>query len=150
MLRLTALLCGGLYLAMLVGGQDNGQVRFGLMAQPDPAPMAVATPRPQAAAPVVAAAFIPETPVMVQPAVVTQPAATAAPEPAPQGVVMRVAGPRVNVREGPGKDHAVIGRLTQGEEVLVLVAGEGPEDWSLIRIEGDGIEGYVAARLLAE
>lgn len=154
MFRLTALLCGGIYLAMLLGGQDRGQLRFGLMAQPEPQPMAqvVQAPATETAAPVVAASFVPETPVMVQPAVVATPVApaVAAPEPASLGEVMRVAGPRVNVREGPGKDHAVVGRLTKGEEVTVLVRGEGEDGWSLIRIEGDGIEGYVATRLLSE
>jgi hypothetical protein len=31
-----------------------------------------------------------------------------------------------------------------------VVQGEGADSWSLIRIEGDGIEGYIATRLLTE
>ena len=56
----------------------------------------------------------------------------------------------VNVRAGPGKDFSVVDRLVRGESVLVVVQGEGPDGWSLIRIEGDGVEGYVASRLLTE
>jgi hypothetical protein len=44
----------------------------------------------------------------------------------------------------------VLGRLTRNEAVLEVVAGAGPDGWSLVRIEGDGIEGYVATRLLRE
>ena len=31
MFRLMALLCAGIYAVMLIGGQDRGQLRFGLM-----------------------------------------------------------------------------------------------------------------------
>jgi uncharacterized protein YgiM (DUF1202 family) len=42
----------------------------------------------------------------------------------------------------------VAGRLTRGEAVTVVAdAGDG---WLRIRIEGDGLEGFVAARLLTE
>ena len=34
--------------------------------------------------------------------------------------------------------------------VLVLVEGEGRDGWSLVRVEGDGVEGYIASRLLTE
>ena len=61
-----------------------------------------------------------------------------------------VVAPNVNVREGPGQDHAVLDRLPRGEAVLVQVTGEGPEGWSLVRVEGDGVEGYIASRLLME
>ena len=33
MFRLTFLLCGTIFLTMLIGGQDRGQLRFGLMPQ---------------------------------------------------------------------------------------------------------------------
>jgi uncharacterized protein YgiM (DUF1202 family) len=54
----------------------------------------------------------------------------------------------INVREGPGTGYGVAGRLTRGEAVTVVAdAGDG---WLRIRIEGDGLEGFVAARLLTE
>jgi uncharacterized protein YgiM (DUF1202 family) len=77
----------------------------------------------------------------------------ATPAPAPVaggGKVLFVGSKSVNVRSGPGKDFAVVSRLARGEAVLVVADGEGPDGWSLIRIEGDGVEGYVAARLLTE
>lgn len=160
MFRLLVLLCGGIFLAMLIGGQDRGQLRFGLMAQVDEVAMAAPVPQVEqkAETAVVNAAFVPEKPVMVQPAAVVEPSTETAavaetvaePAPAAEGKVMYVTADRANVREGPGKDHAVLDRLTKGEAVLVVVEGEGADGWSLIRIEGDGVEGYVASRLLTE
>lgn len=154
MFRLTAFLCIGIYAAMLIGGQDRGQLRFGLMqAEADKAAQAVAvapvpTVEDPASAPqAVAAAFVPEKPLMSAPTPADEAAQTAA---APSGRILYVAADSANVREGPGKDHAVIERLPRGEAVLVLAEGEGADGWSLIRIEGDGVEGYVAARLLRE
>ncbi len=136
---------------MLIGGQDRGQKRFGLMAQlgSQEAPVALASvpenPLPQG---VVAASFVPEKPLMAAQTPATQPVADVAEQPG--GKLLYVASATANVREGPGKDHAVVEKLLQGEAVLVIVQGEGPDGWSLIRIEGDGIEGYVASRLLTE
>lgn len=154
MFRLTAFLCIGIYAAMLIGGQDRGQLRFGLMqAEADKAAQAVAVAAvpmvedPASAPQPVAAAFVPEKPLMSAPTLGDEPAQAAA---APSGRILYVAADSANVREGPGKDHAVIERLPRGEAVLVLAEGEGADGWSLIRIEGDGVEGYVAARLLRE
>lgn len=140
---------------MVIGGQDRGQLRFGLMSELDEKASAVPViARDVVEKAVVEAAFVPEKPVMVQPALVetvVDEAAVAAPAPAQVDArVMFVTAASANVREGPGKDHAVIGRLTEGEAVLVVVEGEGPEGWTLIRIEGDGLEGYIASRLLSE
>ena len=66
------------------------------------------------------------------------------------GVLMVVNTKSANVRSGPGKDFDVVGRLMRGDSVLVVAQGEGADGWSLIRIEGDGIEGYIATRLLTE
>lgn len=172
MFRWLAVLCLGLYLAMLIGGEDRGQARLGL--QPNVAenrnvfavtqviaPVAeLQKPDPQAdGLQIVSASFAPKKPLMVMPAslevALTQPEAgeVDAAEPImqePQGRLFYVAAPSVNVREGPGQDHAVLDRLPRGEAVLVQVAGEGPEGWSLVRVEGDGVEGYIASRLLME
>ena len=54
----------------------------------------------------------------------------------------------VNVRTGPSADTASLTKLSRGEAVLVL-----PSDtpgWSMIRIEGDGLEGYIATRFLGD
>ena len=169
MIRLILLLGVGLFAAMLIGGQDRGQLRFGLMATKEvPAvaaavevvaaePSAVEAAVEAAVAQVIAApaappledvSYAPAEPVMsappVDPAgVVPQPTADAA-------KILFVAAKSVNVREGPGKDFGIVSRLVRGEAVLVVSAGEGPDGWSLIRIEGDGVEGYVASRLLSE
>jgi uncharacterized protein YgiM (DUF1202 family) len=148
MFRLTALLCGTIFLAMLIGGQDRGQQRFGLMAVPeDTTPLRIAAESLAEAASNVttqAVSYVPEKPLIVQ--------AVETPEPTPAaaGRVLFVSAASANVRKGPGKDHAVLGRLTRNEAVLEVVAGAGPDGWSLVRIEGDGIEGYVATRLLRE
>lgn len=166
MFKLTFFLCAGLYAAMFFGGANHGQQRFGLMEQPSapetPAARAVqvapvvADVAPQAATPVVAsltqAAFVPEAPLMAATPAVVTPASTAetsAPDPVP-GVVMVVNTKSANVRSGPGQDFDVVDRLGRGESVLVVAQGEGADGWSLIRIEGDGIEGYIASRLLTE
>jgi hypothetical protein len=41
-------------------------------------------------------------------------------------------------------------RLRRGDEVLVVAEADDPEGWAMIRIEGDGLEGYVSAALLSE
>lgn len=147
MIRLNLLLCAGLFGAMLIGGRDNGQQRFGLMAQPVPVKARIETVAPEQPDADVAI-FAPAEPVMATPL-----ALDATPAPAPVaggGKVLFVGSKSVNVRSGPGKDFAVVSRLARGEAVLVVADGEGPDGWSLIRIEGDGVEGYVAARLLTE
>jgi hypothetical protein len=61
--------------------------------------------------------------------------------------VWYVAARSVNVRQGPSTETAVVGRL-QGGEAVTVVAMEG-SDWAHILIEGDGLDGYVATRLLS-
>ncbi len=164
MLRLTIFLCGGLFLVLLIAGEDNGQVRQGLLTPPVTAeytlpevtPVPAATPEPQ----VSEAVFIPAQPVRpvrVDP----EPQQVAAVEPQqvadvqlveaePAGRLAVVTARSVNVRSGPSTGNQVIGRLTQDEQVLVVFEPSPVPGWSLVRIEGDGIEGYVATRLLSE
>ncbi len=54
----------------------------------------------------------------------------------------------VNVREGPSTDYAVVGKVTYGEATEIL--SDPDSDWVRIRIQGDGVEGYVAARFLQD
>jgi hypothetical protein len=163
MIRLVLLLCASLYVMALVLGADNGQKRYGLMTADDPAQPAAA-PAAAESAPTV---FIPAQPVMqtvVQSAAVASqpvapsppaeivPASTAAaPLPAPQiagGILYSVAVPQANVRDGPGRSFAVTSSLAKGEQVLVIPEDQPIEGWSRIRIEGDGVEGYISTSLL--
>ncbi|NEY89635.1 SH3 domain-containing protein [Tabrizicola oligotrophica] len=154
MFRLTALLCAAIYAAFLIGGQDRGQLRFGLMQASTErlaAEAAITAAPSQAAEPQVReTSFAPEKPLMSGPAAALPATPESAPQTPPEGQIFYVNAASVNVREGPGKDHAVIDRLPRGEAVLVLVPADSPDGWSLIRIEGDGLQGYVAARLLTE
>jgi uncharacterized protein YgiM (DUF1202 family) len=67
------------------------------------------------------------------------------PEAAP---IMYISSRSVNVRQGPSTDYEVVGRLVRAEAVSVI----SPEENGLVRIaiEGDGLEGYIAARLLSD
>ena len=155
MIRLMVLLCAGLFLAMLIGGQDRGQQRFGLLARSDTAMPAAALPTADAPARQAAtaeAAFVPSRPVMAAPLPVEAAARPAISADAPMnaGRILQVGARSANVRSGPDTDFDVVSRLTRGESVLVVAEGDGPDGWSLIRIEGDGVEGYIATRLLSE
>jgi uncharacterized protein YgiM (DUF1202 family) len=165
MMKLLATLCLGLFLAMRIAGEDHGQTRFGLMpstgkssvavaslippaaAEPrEQVPVAAATPRVETDQPVlINAAFAPDAPVMVAPTAVA-PQAAAAPE--VTGRIALVNTKRLNVRSGPGTDYAVVESLARGDSVLIVSEEEGPDAWAMIRIEGDGVEGFVASRLL--
>lgn len=194
MFRLLTLLCVALFLALLIGGRDNGQVREGLRATPERS-AAVAAPRAPAepAAEVVLSSYVP----FASPAPATPPAQAVAeplapsatapeaiPESIPEATIAEPAPPvfsldnppvpadqpaaelaiatetetattlryvsatAINVRQGPSTDYSVIGRLLRDEAVSVVeVAADG---WVRIRIQGDGIEGYVADRLLTD
>jgi hypothetical protein len=138
---------------------------------PDPAP-APALPAPPAA--VVTAAYTPAAaPPAIEPAAekpapvftlsvlptiggdtadpdpalaVAEAPAETAPDDFADGTVWYVTASSVNVRQGPSTETSVVGKLTGGEAVTVLAMdGSG---WARILIEGDGIEGYVAARFL--
>ena len=52
----------------------------------------------------------------------------------------------VNVRSGPSTSFAVLDRVVNGEITEVIEVAEA--GWVKIRIEGDGVEGYMAARFL--
>ena len=170
MIRLVLILCGGLYFGLLILGEDHGQKRYGLMLA-DQQPKA--TPSPQPAPEVVKdVVYIPARTVMeptkvaaapveppVEPPAVssaaplltaTDTAAPAAlPEPdIPGGTLFTVASRQVNVRQGPGKSFAVVGSLTKGEQVLVVLEENPVKGWSRVRLEGDGMEGYIASSLL--
>ena len=62
--------------------------------------------------------------------------------------VWYVTGNVVNVREGPSTDYPVVGKVSYGEAAQILTDPADP--WVRIRIEGDGVEGYIATRFLTD
>lgn len=62
--------------------------------------------------------------------------------------VLYVTGNRVNVRGGPSTSDPVLGSVEFAEAVQVLT--DPTEPWVLIRIEGDGVEGYMSSKFLTE
>lgn len=75
----------------------------------------------------------------------------AAPEPETEAVAdaagqRRVTASRVNLRGGPGTDHAVVGAATQGMLVTPLAPEEG--GWQHVRTES-GAEGWLSAQFLS-
>jgi uncharacterized protein YgiM (DUF1202 family) len=175
MLKLMSILAAGLFLTLLIVGEDNGQVRQGLVGIKPAAPAAnkpvvqkvaaapAATPVVEVTKKVTLANFAPVT-VQKSKIGVSAPiagafvvgAALEVTQAEPEVVVattfeapvMYVSSSAVNVRAGPSTDYEVVGRLIRAEAVTVVSAAD--EGWVQIRIEGDGIEGFVAARLLTD
>jgi uncharacterized protein YgiM (DUF1202 family) len=172
MFKLTAMLCAAMFAVLLIGGEDRGQLRPGLINAPT---VIAATPAP-AAEVVLAAAVTPAEPAQpadvalvstpVQVASATTPATETAIEetvfslanyaddaPAPvaevqtAGDLAYVVAESVNVREGPGTDNPVLTRLSQGEAVMIVSTDE--TGWARIRIEGDGVEGFMSMDYLS-
>ena len=156
MLRLTLLLCLGMYAALMTLGQDRGQLRPGLAqaaaegrldevwaearARAEraaaPAPVRQAEPSPALAA-------LAPAPAPVAPAPEPVVAASAAGE----GTIWYVTARSVNVRAAPTTQSEVVGKLDSGEAALMVTAVD--DDWARIVIQGDGLEGYVARRFLS-
>jgi len=63
-----------------------------------------------------------------------------------QSNVFVVSGSRVNVRAGPSTQFGVVGQVIRGD--LAMVVEETSNGWARIRIEGDGVEGYMSTRFL--
>ncbi len=181
MLRLVLLLCAGVFAALLLAGEDRGQLRPGLAAaRADGRDVVVLTRQMSApvtlsdravidktAAPVlppvkaIAAAFTPAKPAPVPetrmpapvftlsslPGIGSDQASLPAAEPAVAGNLWRVDVTAVNVRSGPSPDTAVVEQLARGETLAIVGPTDG--DWVEIRIEGDGVTGFVARRFLA-
>jgi hypothetical protein len=67
--------------------------------------------------------------------------------PAEADTVRVVTAERLNVRTGPGTTAPILDQLLRGDYATVVA--EGPDGWMKIRLEGDGLEGWVAGRFLA-
>jgi hypothetical protein len=115
-----------------------------------PQPVALSAPVPEVRPePAATAAAVPAAREPVAPQPATAPSIAAGQTAAlPEPVTIRVVNvAAVNMRGGPSTGYEVIGRLTRGEPVQVLE--EDPAGWVLVRLEGDGGEGWVAGRFLS-
>ncbi|GHC52264.1 SH3 domain-containing protein [Neogemmobacter tilapiae] len=165
MLKLTLTLCAAMFAAMLIGGRDHGQLRPGLAAAQLEAAQAPVTAQAavEPAEVVTQAAFTPATALpaevvapanelalpLVQPeAVETALAEAEAPVEEAPADVWYVAADTVNVREGPGTTYGILDKLANGDAVSVV--WQDDTGWAKIRIEGDGIEGYVSTDFLTQ
>jgi uncharacterized protein YgiM (DUF1202 family) len=173
MFKLLSVLAAGMFLTLLIGGENKGQTRQGLAGVQAPADRPVL--RKTAANTAPAAAVTPDVtlanfaPVVVQKpstqqmatatiagSFVVQPvkaeAVAAVTESTPEVTsnmpVMYVSSSSVNVRQGPSTDYDVVGRLTRAEAVTIVSPEE--DGWVQISIEGDGLTGFIAARLLTD
>lgn len=153
--------CGaGLYLALLIGGEDRGQERMGLRGAyaidvtTPPVTLAETEPKITENAPVIRAAapadtirILPVENAAATPAVLEQPA-----EPAfndfnnPTVILRTITAEAANVRDAASRNGAIVDRVTRGE-IVQMVDQVG--DWVHIRIEGDGVEGFVHRRLIS-
>jgi hypothetical protein len=146
------------YVALLIGGEDRGQQRMGLQGAYDVAlAPALPTPEPETDTQIAATPAAPTDTLRILPApdrATIQPASltNAAPEPAfndfnnPTVTLRYITADAANVRDAASRTGSVIDRVERGEIVqLVEVVG----DWVHIRIEGDGIDGFVHSRLIS-
>ncbi|WP_136685250.1 SH3 domain-containing protein [Falsirhodobacter xinxiangensis] len=146
MIRLTLILCSAIFLVFVIGGRDHGQTRAGLVPREAPVAVAAATPAPEPQR-----ALITNEPRLLQVRaereIVPEPVAAAkTPDLSQMMPVVYVNATSVNVRQGPSTQDAIVGKLDRGDAALVVWTDD--TGWSRIRIEGDGVEGYVASRFL--
>jgi hypothetical protein len=66
----------------------------------------------------------------------------------PARIVWFVTGSRVNVRQGPSTEFGIMGQVVYGEAAEIV--SDPNQEWVKIRIEGDGVEGYIAKRFMSE
>lgn len=166
MIRLTLFLGGSIWAAMAFAPELDEPVFTEVT--PETAPVVVAADQPVAApAPeVTPVAMITPVAVMTpvaspeptaEPAVAEAVAevmaeveaeATPAPAPEPERIIWYVTGSRVNVREGPSTNYTVLGKVLYGDAAEII--SDPNADWVKIRIEGDGVEGYIAKRFMTD
>ena len=135
MFRLTALLIAALFVVFMLAGRNPDSPQIGLASQ-RPAPVAVP------AAPTTVR-YMPPNPVVTSTPRQLALASTARPAPAQEIVALSASA--VNVRSGPSTATASLGTLSRGDTALVIARSNG---WAHIRIEGDGLDGYVLEKFL--
>ena len=154
MFKYLVILAAAFYATLLIGGEDRGQQRMGLQGaydtSPAPAPVIAKAPEIAPAQTAAAETVAPADSLRILPrptdsAATLQPA-TLTPEAPPADDLRVITAEAANVRDGASRNAAVIGRLENGEVVRIL---ETTGDWVHIRIEGDGIDGYVHRRLIS-
>lgn len=147
---------------------DSGSETAATLAVATEAPAPAVAPRPAAPVPA-STADVTLTSYVPTPSVVVLPRPERGPEPGPEAELAAlsladladapaldgtedevlsvgvIAASGANVRSGPGKDHGVVAQLRRGEDVLITAIDGG---WARIRVEGDGIDGYVALSLI--
>ena len=156
--KLLLTLTAFLYAAFVVLGEDRGQTRLGLVPVPAAAPveMVVDEAKPILIAAVKAPApTLPRQPIRVLPRPETAPLPVIArPEPVEPEVTEAplnlrwITANTANVRARASRNSALTGKAERGQEVLVL--WEEPNGWVRIRVEGDGLDGFVHKSLLTE
>ena len=147
MIRLTLVLGGLIWAVMALAPELESPVFTEMVAAVEP----VVEPTPEVsrsvATPVAIAAPVSAPEPAVEVALATPESAPVVVESAPENTVWYVTGTRVNVREGPSTNYAVLGKVVYGDAFLLV--SDPDSDWIKIRIEGDGVEGYIAKRLTA-
>lgn len=164
MFRMTLITLVSIYLVLVLVGRDGaatgpqdlaaavpatGQASIAELGLAQADKVDLVTPAAFTEEPVVAAPSI--TPVRLMP--MPGPALRPSPEYRVQEEPVAVAGgtlwevntSSLNVRSGPSTAEAVVDRLSRGEQVLVTAETAG---WVKVRIEGDGVDGWVSKKLL--
>ncbi len=160
LVKLMVLLGAGFLAIAALYGAAGGPQRHGLtdpaegVASTAPASEPATAPDPVQALPATVRRLA-DTPVSgpLRPVILgeRQPVPVATSTPAP-GIglalhdIRRVTSTSANVRGGPSTGHAVVGRVTLGEEVEVVE--QGGNGWLRIRLQGDGVDGWISARLV--
>ena len=167
---LMVALFGVMFGAAYIWGTGSGPARSGLTSEPQPevaraqqAPTDTVAARPAAAvdratvrhAPAVArlTTIAPgKTGPVVMPA--PQQAAVTQDEPETPATqtsavdVRNITAASVNVRGGPSTSFEVVDRLSRGEQVEVVEISDN--GWARVRIQGDGVEGWMSAKFLSK
>lgn len=146
MIRLTLLLSGSIWAAMAFAPDLDEPVFTEQIAAV--APIEDATPVPAGPAlssPIKVAAVMQAAPDPVKIAEVAVLVPTTADS---ERLVWFVTGSRVNVREQPTTNSSIMGKVTYGEAALIV--SDPDADWVKIRIEGDGVEGFIMKRFMTD
>lgn len=132
MWKLTFNLCALIFVTLVIAGRDTSDVIAAIPGMTTAQTSVLDMVAPTKVAAVERVAFAPE------------PELAAEQEQASN--FWQVIGTRINVRGGPSTKGDVLAKLGKGEEVLIVE--DNGKGWVKIRIEGDGIEGWVASSLL--